>query len=166
MGVITTGIGKIEFGEIAADGGVSTTFAAWGYTLEGSAAINTDDPTETEFKVEEIDAALDTDVTAGKMSLTLTIADPDEETLVNIFGGAKTGTGAATVYTFPTANPVVEKSIKVTPKKGLGIIVPRAKLTGKFSSEVGRGKLLGIEITGTILQPTKSGVGKFSTFRV
>lgn len=166
MGIISTGIASIAFGVIAVDGGMSTDLEALGYTLEGTAKINTDDGTETEFMVEETDTAIDTDQTEGKMTVQLTIADPDEDTLVEVLGGTKTGTGASAIFSYPNPLPVIERSIVITPKKGMGLKIPRAKIKAKFSSDIGRGKLMGLEITGTILQPTKANERKFTTFRV
>ena len=166
MGIITTGIASIQFGAMASDGGMGEDLDRLGYTVEGTAKINTDDGTTTDYMVEETDDPLDSDITAGKMTVTLTIADPDEDTFVNVFGGTKTGTGADTVYEYPESIPSIEQSIKITPKKGIGFDFVRAKITGKFTSDLGRGKLMGVEITATILQPLKAGVKKFKSFRV
>lgn len=166
MGVISTGVAAITFGDIAADGGMSTSLEALGYTLEGTAKINTEDGTTTDYKVEEVEDPIDSEVTQGKMTVQLTIADPDEDTFINVFGGSKSGSGANTVYQYPATIPSIEKSIKVTPKKGIGFNFVRAKITGKFTSDIGRGKLMGVEITATILTPTKDGEPKFDTFRV
>lgn len=165
-GLISTGIQKIEISAIGADGDVGTAFKALGYTVEGTANLTTEDPTETEFLVEEVDTAIDTDVKEGSMSVNFTVADPDEDTLVEVFGGTKTGTGDDAVYEYPAVLPVIEKSIKLTPRKGLGIVITRAKLTAKFSSDIGRGKLMGIEVSGKVLQPTSATAKKFKTFRV
>lgn len=166
MGLISTGIAKIELADIAQDGGVGTVFKALGYTVEGTANLTTDDPTETEFLVEEVDTAIDTDVKEGSMTVNFTVADPDEDTLVSVFGGTKTGTGEDAVFEYPEVLPIIEKSIKLTPRKGMGITIVRAKMTAKFSADIGRGKLMGIEVSGKVLQPTKTGVKKFTTFRV
>lgn len=165
-GIITIGVASISVGSIATDGGMGTTLSPLGYTEEGSAQINMDDPTETEFSVEELDTPLWIESKAGKIAVAFKVANPDEDTLVKVFGGTKTGTGATAVYTWPLISPVIERSIKITPKKGIGINIPRAKITAKFSSEIGRGALLGVEVTGTVLQPTKADEPALSTFRV
>lgn len=164
--LINIGIAKIELGEVAVDGGMGTTLAALGYTEEGSATINMDDPTETEFPVEELDTPLYISSKAGKISLAFKVSDPDEDTLVKVFGGTKTGTGTEVVYKYPAQIPAIEQSIKLTPMKGMGLNIPRAKITAKFSSAIGRAALLSVEVTGTILQPTKADEAAFSTFRV
>ena len=167
MGLINIGIASITFGAIAPDGGMSTTLTALGFTLEGTAKINTEDPQLQEFYAEEVDSPIEVDETkGGKMTVQLTIADPDEQTLKNVFGGTVTGTGATAKYSPPNTSVTIEQSIKITPKKGLGFDIPRARVTAKFTPDIGRGKLLGVEITGTVLQPTKVGLGKYETFRV
>lgn len=165
-GLINIGVGEIAIGAIAADGGMGTTLAPLGYTEEGSAAINMDDPTETEFNVEELDTPIHIESKAGKIALAFKIANPDEDTLVSVFGGTKTGTGATAVYSWPLTPVSIERSIKFTPKQGIGLNIPRAKITAKFSSEIGRAALLGVEVTGTVLQPTKAATSAISTFRV
>lgn len=164
--LINIGVAEIAVGAIAVDGGMGTTLAPLGYTEEGSASLNQDDPTETEFKVEEIDIPIHVESTSGNFSIAFKVADPDEDTLVAVFGGTKTGTGATAVYAYPSTSVSIERSIKFTPKTGMGLNIPRAKITAKFSSEIGRAALLGIEVSGRVLQPTKADEPPFSTFRV
>lgn len=166
MSQINIGVQEIAIGAIASDGGMGTTLAPLGYTEEGSAAINWDDATETEFRVEEVDVPIHVESTPGNISLAFSVSNPDEDTLVAVMGGTKTGTGEDTVYDYPLTSVSIERSIKFTPKKGLGINIPRAKITAKFSSEVGRAALLKVEVSGRILQPIKANTAPFSTFRV
>ena len=165
-GLINIGVAKIELGSLAGDGGVSTTFATLGYTEEGSAQLNWENATETEFNVEELDAPLYIATKAGKKSITFKIANPDEDVLVALMGGTKTGTGATAVYKYPDSVVDIEKSIKITPKSGMGLILSRCKITAKLTSALGRTALMGVEVTGTLLQPTKTGEAPLSTFRV
>ena len=165
-GLINIGVAKIELGDLAVDGGVATTFAALGYTEEGSAQLNWDDATETEFNVEELDSPLYIATKDGKKSVAFKIANPDEDVLVSLMGGTKTGTGATAVYKYPNSVVDIEKSIKITPKSGMGLILTRCKITAKLSSALGRTSLMGVEVTGTLLQPTKAGEAPLSTFRV
>ena len=81
-------------------------------------------------------------------------------------GGTKTGTGATAVYKYPDSVVNIEKSIKFTPNSGMGLILTRCKITAKLSSALGRTALMGVEVTGTVLQPTKAGEAPITTFRV
>lgn len=165
-GQINIGVAEIAIGAIAVDGGMGTTLAPLGFTEEGSAAINMDDPTETEFRVEEINTPIWVETTPGNISIAFTVSDPNEDTLVAVMGGTKTGTGEDTVYDYPSESVSIERSIKITPRKGMGLNIPRAKITAKFSSEIGRAALMRVEVSGRILQPTKADTAPFSTFRV
>ena len=166
MAKINIGIAAIALGTVGVDGGAGTTLAPLGYTTEGTAKLNWDDATETEFAVEEIDNPIYISTKEGKKTFTFTVANPDEDTLVSAFGGVKTGTGNAATFAFPSSSVSMEKTIKITPKEGMGLLIPRAKITAKLTSDLGRASLMGIEITGTVLEPTKVGVSALSTFVV
>ena len=77
-----------------------------------------------------------------------------------------TGTGATAVYKYPNSVVNIEKSIKITPESGMGLILTRCKITAKLSPALGRTALMGVEVTGTLLQPKKAGEAPLSTFRV
>lgn len=166
MGLFNLGVSKIELATIAVDGDVGTTFAALGLTQEGTTKINFADDTTTDLMVEEMDVAADSVATPGEKTFEFTVANPDEDTLVELFGGMKTGTGASTVYKAPASAVVIERSVKITPKKGIGWVFPRALITAKFTSDVGKTTWVGVTVTGKVLQPTKTGVAPWSTFRV
>lgn len=165
-GQINIGVAEIAIGAIAADGDMGTTLAPLGYTEEGSAQLNWDDPTETEFKVEELSTPIHIQTTDGKRTISFKIANPDLDTFVSVFGGTKSGTGAAEVFNFPSNTPVIEKSLKFTPEKGIGLKIARAKLSAKLSSNIGRAALMGVEVTATVLQPKKAGVAPIVAFNV
>ncbi|ASK29726.1 hypothetical protein CEY12_06230 [Chryseobacterium sp. T16E-39] len=164
-GQINIGVAEIAIGAIAVDGGMGTTLAPLGYTEDGSASLSWDDPTETEFKVEEIDTPIHIETTDGKRSVVFKIADPDLSTFVETFGGTKTGTGADEVFNFPSNTVSIERSLQFTPKQGIGLRIPRAKITAKLSSEIGRAALMGIEVTATVLQPKKAGTAPIIAFK-
>lgn len=166
MALFNLGVSKIEVSAIAGDGGVGTTFAALGLTQEGTTKINFADPTTTDLMVEEFDTAADSIVTGGEKTIEFVIANPDEDTLVALMGGTKAGTGATTTYTAPATYAIVERSVKITPKKGMGFIFPRVLITAKPTSDLGKTTWMGVTVTGKVLVPTKAGVTDWSTFRV
>lgn len=165
MALFNLGVAKIEVSDIAADGGVGTTFAALGLTQEGTTKLNFAEGTTTDLMVEEYDTAADSIFTGGEKTIEFVIANPDEDTLVALIGGTKSGTGASTVYTAPATATVIERSVKITPKKGLGWIFPRVLITARPTSDLGKNTWMGLTVTGKVLVPTKSGVTDFSTFR-
>ena len=166
MALFNLGVAKIEVSNIAADGGVGTVFAALGLTQEGSTKINFADATSTDLMVEEFDTAADSIITGGEKTIEFVIANPDEDTLVALMGGTKTGTGATTVYKAPGDTVTIEKSVKITPKKGMGWIFTRVQITAKPTSDLGKTTWIGVTVTGKALVPNKVGEAVFSTFRV
>lgn len=165
MGQANNGIEKIELGAIAADGGMGTVLASLGFTEEDSVKLVFEDAEKKEYFAEETDSAWFVSTKAGKKRVEFTVANPDTATLVAVFGGTVTGTGATAVYKAPAVMPVIEQSLKITPKIGLGFNFPRVLVTAKFTDSLGRNSLLGISVTCEILQPTKAGESTFSTFQ-
>ncbi len=165
MGQANNGIEKIELGPIGALGAMGTTLTSLGFTEEDSVKMNFEDAEKKEYFAEETDTAWFISTKAGKKSVEFTIANPDAQTLVTVFGGTVTGTGAATVYKAPAVMPVIEQSLKITPKIGFGFNFPRVLVTAKFTDSLGRNSLLGIAVSCEILQPTKADEPIYSTFQ-
>lgn len=165
-GLINIGVAKIEIGDVGADGAMGTSLAALGYTTENTIKFNDDGGKEVDFNVEELDIPLYSETQAGTKTFTFQVANPDEDTLVNVFGGTKTGTGAATTWDAPLQAPTIVKSLKFTPKKGIGFNFPKTKVSAKWTNDIGKDKLLGIEVSFKVLQPDKAGLAPYSTFRV
>lgn len=166
MGLFNLGVSKIELADIATDGSAGTNFATLGLTQEGTCKINFADATITELKVEEFASAADSDITEGEKTVEFTIANPDEDTFVALFGGRKSGTGTQSSFEAPLTAVNIEKSLKITPVKGLGFIFTRVLVTAKPTSDVGRGTWMGIAVTCKVLQPTMNDISSWSTFRV
>lgn len=166
MALFNIGISKIELSDIASDGDVGTAFAALGMTQEGTCKLNFADGTLQELKVEEKDTAADSVLIAGEKSVDFTVADPDEDTLVSVFGGTKSGTGLTTKYKSPLTTVSIEKSLKITPKVGLGHIFPRVLITAKLTPDAGKANWIGVAVSCKVLAPKKDGVSDWETFRV
>lgn len=166
MALFNLGVAKIEVSVLAVDGGVGTAFAPLGLTQEGTTKINFADGTTTDLMVEELDTAADSVSQAGEKTIEFVIANPDEDTLVALIGGTKTGTGPTATYTAPATTTVIERSVKITPKKGLGFIFPRVLITARPTSDLGKNTWMGLTVTGKVLAPTKTDVSDWSTFRV
>lgn len=166
MGQPNNGLAKIEMGDIGALGVMGTVLASLGFTEEDSCKIIFEDAEKKEYNVEEMDTPFYTTVKAGKKSVTFTIANPDIDTVVKVMGGTKTGTGGTMTYKAPNTAPVIEQSLKLTPKIGMGFDFPRVLVTAKFTDSMGRNSLLGIEVTCDVLQPTSDTVAPFSLFTV
>lgn len=164
MGAITNGVSAIKLGAIATDGGMGTTLSQLGYTSLGTAKLNTEDGNTVDLNVEETDDPIYSKTRAGKMSVNFTIADPDEQTLVTFWGGSYDATKKE--YTPPAVISSKELSLQVISEEGLSFNFPRASVTAKFTTDLGKDSFLGLEVTAQILKPTKTGVRPFFTKRI
>ncbi len=158
----TLGLKKIEIGDIASDGGVSTNFQVIGVTYKDTAELTQEDPELTEHYSEENDEPEEVISAKGKTAIKWSIMDSDPDTLVDVLGGEVTGAVGSEVWEAPAASVDIEKSIKITPKKGRVIIVPRARLVSKINYKLARTGIFLVEITATVLTPTKAGVAPMS----
>lgn len=165
-GLINIGAAKIEVGDPAADGGMGTSLSQLGYTTEDTIKFNDEGGSEIDFPIEELDVPVYSITKAGNKTFSFQIANPDEDTLVAVFGGTKTGTGGATKWEAPLTQPTIIKSLRFTPQKGLGFNFPKTKLSARWTSDIGKNHLLGIEVVFKVLQPDKVGEKPYSTFRV
>ncbi len=165
MGQANHGLEKIELSPLAADGGVGTAWATLGWTEEDSAKFSTADADKKEFFVEEIDAAWFSTSKGGSQTFTFTIANPDLNTMVTLFGGTITGTGAAQTWDAPDTTPTMERSLKITPKVGFGHIFAYVTVTAKLTESIGRNHLQGVEVTCNIGQPKKAGEKRWRMFQ-
>jgi hypothetical protein len=164
--VYTLGLAKIEIGNIAEDGGMGTTLAAWGQTLQGTCNITQDDPETNEFFAEELDDPVVSISKRGKTTLAFSIMNPDLAALANTLGGTVTGEAPNQKWNAPNGIPTIEKSVKVTPQQGHIWEFPRMKISAKINGSFSRENLFVIEVTGTALTPTKAGLGIASAYPV
>lgn len=99
---------------------------------------------------------------AGKITFSFSIMNPELPVLKRLFGGEI----ASDVWSYPEAVNTVEESIIILPKKGLKFQVPRMKLVAKINGEFSKKGLLLIEVTGTVMKPTTSGLKKMAVGKV
>jgi hypothetical protein len=164
--VYTLGLAKIEIGDIANDGGMGTTLAILGQTLQGTCNITQDDPEVSEFFAEELDDAVVSIGKRGKTTIAFSIMNPDTAVLLKTLGGTVTGSGDAAKWSAPASLPVIEKSVKITPQQGLVWEFPRVKIVAKINGAFSRENVFVIEVTGTALQPTKSGAASCTAYKL
>jgi hypothetical protein len=247
------GLATVEIADVASDGGIGTAWQPVGETVADSASLTSTTPSNTDFKIEESDAPVESVVsTPAVISFAWSTFNIDYDSLVLLFGGTKTltaalggvnsfgaitggssytngtylnvpltggaGTGAyaditiaggavtavsirakgsgyvvanslsaaaaniggtgtgfavavATVQTgtavagswdAPDSLPVLEKSLRLTDKKGNIVTIPRASISTKLSMSFSKTKLGQLDMIATILAPTKTGVKKMS----
>lgn len=154
----TLGLEKIEIGDIEPNGAMSTLLAVLGKTYRDTAEITQGDPEVIEHFSEENDEAEEVDEIKGATSITWSIMDCDPDTLVQVLGGSVSGLGADRKWEAPASSVLIEKSIKITPRKGLAISFPRVKISAKVNYRLARNGIFLVEITGRVLQPKLSTV--------
>lgn len=156
---ITRGLSKIEVGAVAVDGGPGSVLAALGFTDRDSAVtLIEEDPTVDRLYAHEVDDPLDTEITAGSKTLVFTLVDPDPAALASVFGGAADGSGTGATYDFPDTKEILERTVKITPRKGMVITIPRGALYGKINADFARAAKFAVDIVVEVLKPTKEGV--------
>ncbi len=160
--VRTLGLSKIEISDIAGDGGLGTTFLALGKTYKDTAELLGEDPEIFEHYCEESDDPEETVVTKGKVTVKWSIFDSDADTLVKVLGGTATGTAPNKIWSAPATAPTIEKSVKITPKNGKVINIVRAKIVAKPNFKLAKNGVLLVDITATILTPTKAATASWS----
>ena len=154
---LTRGLTKIELSDIAEDGGVGTDFEQLGLTdADSTANFGQADATETLFMAAESDQPVDKDVTPGAITLTYSLLDPDPDKMVVLFGGSATGTGSAKVWSAPLQVQTIEKSVKITPKKGMVITVVRGQLSAKVNFDLQKTGKMVIDVSIAVLLPNKA----------
>ena len=162
----TLGLAQIEIGDIAPDGGMGTTLDILGYTNKDSCSFTQEEPEVTDFFAEEVDDPVVSISKAGAQTFNFSVMDPDVKTLQKFMGGTVTGTGATAKWEAPASIPTIEKSVKITPQRGLVFSIPRMKLDAKLNGQFSKTNIFVIDVVGKVLVPTKSGEPKLSAVKL
>lgn len=148
------GITSLKVGDILTDGSMATTLTAFGVTYEGTAILEQAESTTTDFFSEENDDPEETVQIKGKTTLKWATIDFTGSTLESELGGTVVGTK----WEAPSATETIEKSIEIVTRTGVHIDIPRAKIDARIVANLSKSALGQIEITATVLTPTKSGL--------
>ncbi|MBN8821273.1 MULTISPECIES: hypothetical protein [unclassified Spirosoma] len=159
MANLTRGVLSIALGAIAGDGGPGTSLTTLGYTKKGTAKMAQADANITNLYAEENDQPVDSITTQGDITFSWTVMNPDTATLVTLFGGTASGTTPNKTWNMPASVVSQELTVKITPKKGMAVVFPRASVTAKLNGDFSSEDLFGVDVTIKALVPTKSGVG-------
>lgn len=166
MALVTLGLSKIEVGAIGLDGAMGTTLATLGLTYQDTCKMTQDDPEMTEHYAEEQDDPVVSTARGGKTAFNFSIMDADLQVLKTLLGGDISGTGPTEKWTAPVKLPIIEKSVVITPEQGLQFEIPRMRLVSKINAEFSKKGIMLIEVAGTVLTPTKSGLGKMTASKI
>lgn len=158
----TLGLLKIEISDIAVDGGLGTEFEAIGKTYKDTADMQGADPEVFPHYSEESDDPEEIVTTKGQVTVKWSNFDSTAATLVKALGGEATGIAPADIWSAPDTAVNIEKSVKITPARGKVINIVRAKLVGKINYKLSKNGIFMVDITATILTPTKAATPAFS----
>lgn len=159
------GLTNIKLGAIEGDGGMGTSLSNVGNTVEGSATLTTEEGQKTDFKIEESDSPImSINTEADTISLTWATYDCDATQLQRMFGGTIVPATSAQGETWqaPDVIPEIEQSLEGIWKNGDRLQMPRAKIKATLAMSFNRGTLSQMNITATVLQPTKVGEPRMS----
>jgi hypothetical protein len=160
MGLYTTGIAAIKMGNVAVDGGPGATLAQLGLTVEGTGKLNQADPDRTDFRVEEQDQPVFSVITPGAITYDFSIANPDVDTCIALFGGTASGTSPNRIWNMPDTIPTLNQTVRIEPRNGIkAIVIPNGQVVAKLNGSTSRTELFAIDVTVTALSSTKTGVG-------
>lgn len=135
-----------------------------GYTEEGSCSLTAEDPEETEIYAEETDTPIKVFTKEGKTTLAFNVLNPSVTVIQKMMGGTGTEAtdSAGAIWKAPQNSFAGEYHVKIEPKEGFQITLPKVKLLAKISSTFGKTDLLKLEVTGTVLQPSTESVPKMT----
>lgn len=163
--IFTLGLSLIEVGAVGQEGDMGTTLASLGYTYQDTCKMTQEEPETTDHYAEEVDDPVVSISRGGKTNFAFSIMNPSVKVLEDLLGGTGTeGNGTTThdKWEAPDKIPVVEKSVRITPEQGLKFEIPRMKLLSKINAEFSKKGILLIEVAGTVMQPSKTGVKKMT----
>ena len=152
------GVSKIEIGAIAVDGDVSAAFASPGIIYKDTAEIMQEQEADTEHFCEESDEAFAIVPGAKKTKIKFAVTDFTPAALAVLLGGTATGVAPADSWTAPATTEIIEKSVKITPKSGKVITLPRVSLRATINYKLAKSGIAQVMVEGTVMTPTKTGV--------
>lgn len=158
MGLVTIGLKGVKFAPPASDGGPGTVFTSLGFTSKGTLSFNEEEPTKKTVDVEESSVPLKTFKKAGAKSLTLSIADPDTDSLAKVRGG--TVETSAGKKTYSEDDPLsLEGTLRVEPEEGFEYIqYNKVSIFGRLNGGLGAEQELLLVLDIDVEKPTKEGV--------
>jgi hypothetical protein len=162
MDKVQYGLKSLKMGAVAGDGGMGTSLAALGGTLEGTATLTMEDGEKGEVKIEEADLPVHTWSVPGEMKVVFDIYDMTPTNVAKVFGGTVTGTGATETYNGPSSTPIIEQSLEIVTKNNIKWSFPRVKVSAKLNINFSKKDVFKATVTCVVLQPTKEATAPFS----
>jgi hypothetical protein len=161
------GLTKIEFGEVAGDGGMGTSLTQYADTEKDTVKLTSTDPETKEFLVnEKVDPIKIITTKDSVKTIELGMYDMSGSVLAAFMGGTATAYAAGppvvhATYTPPSTTQDIERSIRLTTDTGHIFEVVRGKLSSNFDWAFTRSDLGRLKVKITILAPTKANTDAF-----
>lgn len=152
------GVASIHIGTIAVDGDVSTAFATSGSIYKDTAEIAQEQEADIEHFCEESDDAFAIVPGAKKTKIKWAITDFTPTALAALLGGTAAGVAPNDTWVAPATTEIIEKSVKITPKSGKVITMPRVSLKATINYKLAKAGIAQVMVEGTVMTPTKAGV--------
>lgn len=164
---IALGVSSIKLGDIAPDGDMGTILTNYPEIVEGSASFIQAAGTKTSFKVETQIQDFFAFNNPGDVIVKFSLYNVSPESLVVFFGGRVTTTGVApdpVLKTYHGNNTAYnkEQSCQIQTTEGPLMNIIRLQIAAILTWNLSKTKLAQVDITGTILSPTKVGLDPFS----
>lgn len=156
------GMTSISFGAVLGTGGPATTFVAIGNTVQDTAAFKQAADAVTNFYIEESVAPAFQARKAGDITFTWSCYDVQIPNLVSFFGGTKTGTAPAEIWSAPNVIIPLNLTLQIISLTGQVVTINNCLVAPSLSLDFGRTKSGLIAFSGTVLQPTLAGVPRFT----
>lgn len=170
--VFTLGLSSIKTaaipssGEMAADSDLTQL----GLTNQNSANLNMEVPENTEFNAEEQEDPVLISRRAGAVTVEFDLMNPSPEDMVTLMGGTASKSSSELQendqWEPPVDVPSIERAIKVTPKQGFGIAIPRADITATFGGVYTKTELMLVHVVARVMAPTNANTKRFKLFKV
>ena len=155
------GLVAIRFGEIAGDGGMSTSLATIGFTQADSASFETADGETINFEIEEsVDPGYSKKI-QGIKTMKFNLASPDSTQLVATVGGTRV-TGPPVSWNAPDVDVDNFKSVQIEFETGQKLNIPKGQITARVTGQIGKRSNLQVEVTVTVLKPDKANTSSYS----
>ena len=149
---------SIVVGSIEADGGTSQSMTPLGRTSRETASITQEGNTIQDFLVEEQDDPAESVlVEKGATTIQWDVVDFDPLQMQRVWGGEVVDD----TWQEPEELPVVEMSLKLTPKIGRAFIYPRCSITAVLVYNATRTDIARIRVSAKKLRPEKEGLPAF-----
>ena len=170
--VFTFGLSKIEMADCPSTGAMAADkdLVNMGYTNENSAQLTMEVPDSTEFNAEEVEDPVLIIKKAKSVTVEWDIMNPSPDDMVRLMGGTASKSEASLSdndqWEPPIDEPTIEQCLRVTPKQGLGISIPRADITATFGGTYSKSELVLLHVSAKVMAPTASTIKRFKMFKV